>query len=152
MHEIRCVRRAPGFYCSPVNETNCEVPDASVTVSVPVIGVDEHQFTVIVQLAPEDSVLQLFVWVKGLVTLTDEIDVLVLNGLVTVTVPEAHANMISSVVESVTSAPLPLSAVDLLGAPFSANATDPFRRPPLVGWKTAVAVQLCPAASLAGQL
>jgi len=97
--------------------TYCVVPEASVTNRVPVIGVAEHQFTVMVQLAPESSVPQLFVWRKGLVTFTELRDVLELNGLVTVTVPDAQANMISELVESVTRAPLPLSAVDLLVAP-----------------------------------
>ena len=128
------------------------MPDASVTVRIPVIGVEEHQLTVMVQLAPEASVPQLFFWVKGFVTFTDLMEVLELNGLVTVTVPGAQANMISKLVESVTRAPLPLSDVDLLAAPFNVNFTDPLRNPPVVGWKVTVAVQLCPARSLDGQL
>jgi hypothetical protein len=58
-----------------------------------VIGVEEHQLTVTVQLAPEASVAQLLAWRKGLVTFTELREVLVLNGLVTVTVPDAQANI-----------------------------------------------------------
>ena len=94
------------------------------------IGVAEHQFTVMVQLPPGASVPQLLVWRKGFVTFTELRDVLELNGLVTPTVPEAQANMISELVESVTRAPLPLSSVDLFDAPVTVNSTDPFRSPP----------------------
>lgn len=116
------------------------------------IGVEEHQFTVMVQLAPEASVPQLLLWVKGLVVFTDLMDVLVLNGLVTVTVPGAQLNITSKLVERVTRAPLPLSDTDLLVAPFNVNFTDPFRNPPVVGWNVTVARQLCPAKSVDGQL
>jgi hypothetical protein len=133
-------------------ETYCAVPDASVTVRIPVIGVEEHQLTVMVQLAPEASVPQLLVWRKGLVTFTDLMDVLELNGLVTVTVPGTQTNMISELVESVTRAPLPLSDVDLLDAPVNVNSTEPFRSPPAAGWKVTVAEQFCPPASVDGQL
>lgn len=128
------------------------MPDTSVTVKVPVIGVPEHQFTVIVQLAPGDSVPQLLVWVKPLVVFTDLMDVLAFSGLVTFTVPGAQLNITSKLVESETRLPLPLNAVDLLGAPISVNSTDPFRNPPSVGWNVTVAEQLSPAASAAGQL
>jgi len=87
-----------------------------------------------VQLAPEASVPQLLAWRKGFVTFTELRDVLELKGLVTVTVPDAQANMISELVESVTKAPLPLSGVDLLDAPVSVNSTAPFRSPPAVRW------------------
>jgi hypothetical protein len=110
-------------HCSPVNETYCDVPDASVTVKIPVIGVEEHQFTVMVQLAPEPSVPQVLVSVKGVVTLTDLMDVLELNGLLTVAVPDAQANMTSKLGETVTRAALPLNDVDLLAAPFTVNFT-----------------------------
>ena len=79
-------------------------------------------------------------------------DVLELNGLVTVTIPGAQANMSRKFVESVTRAPLPLTDVDRLTAPFSANFTNPLRNPPAVGWNVTVAAQLCPAASVVGQL
>ncbi len=149
------LRHAAGeisFYCSPVMETYCGVPDASVTTKIPVIGVDEHQFTVTVQLAPEASVPQLLVSVNGLVTFTDLMDVLALSGFVTVTVPEAQANIMSELVESVTSAPLPLSDVALLKAPLSVNFADPLRNPPMVGLNVTLAKQLSPAISVDGQL
>ena len=133
-------------------ETYCAVPDASVTARVPVIGVAEHQLTVTVQLAPEPSVPQLFAWRKGLVTFTELREVLELNGLVTVTAPDAQANIISELVESVTRAPLPLSGVDLLDAPVNVKSTAPFRSPPAVGWNVTVAKQFFPAESVDGQL
>jgi hypothetical protein len=117
------------------------VPEISVTVRIPVIGVEEHQFTVIVQLAPGASVPQLLVSVKGLETFTDLSEVLELKGLVTVAFPDAQANMISKLGETVTRAPLPLTVVDLLAAPFNVNFTDPLRNPPVAGWKITVARQ-----------
>jgi len=128
------------------------VPEASVTVKIPVIGVEEHQFTVMLQLAPGASRLQSLVWVNGAVILTDLTDVLVLSGFVTVAVPDAQANMTSKEGEMVTRAPLPLKGTDLLAAPFKANCTDPLRSPPVVGWKVTVARQLSPAISVDGQL
>src|ERR1700730_15621196 len=103
------------------------------------MGVEEHQFTVTVQLAPGASVPQLLVSLKGFVTFTDLTDVLVLNGLVTVTVPGAQENMMSRLVEREMVAPLPLTLVVRLAAPFKANFTCPLRKPPVVGWKFTVA-------------
>lgn len=128
------------------------MPDASVTVKVPVIGVPEHQFTVIVQLAPGASVPHLSAAVKPRVVFTDLMDVLVLSGLVTFTVPGVQLNITSKLVESETRLPLPLTAVDLLVVPVNAKVTDPFRSPPSIGWNVTVAEQLSPAASVAGQL
>src|SRR5450631_923953 len=98
------------------------------------------------QLAPGARVPQLLVSVNCPSVFTDLSDVEVVNGFVTVTVPEAPSKMTSDVVESVTSAALPLTDVDRLAAPLSVNFTDPLRNPPVVGWKATVARQLCPAA------
>jgi len=132
--------------------TYCTVPEASVTNSVPVITSAEHHVTLIVQFAPAASVPQLFVCLNWPVMRTDLIDVLVLRGLVTVTVPPAQLNRIKSGGESVTRAPLPLTGADFEGVPASENVTAPFRSPPFVGWNVTEAEQFCPPASDTGQV
>ena len=118
---------------SPVIDTYCTVPEASVTASLPVITSDEHHVTLIVQLAPAASVPQLFVCLNWPVMRTDLIDVLVLRGLVTVTFPPAQSNRINAGGESVTRAPLPRTDADFEPVPASENVTVPFRSPPVVG-------------------
>src|SRR5271165_3408245 len=105
-----------------------------------------------VQLAPGARVPQLLVSWNWPRIFTDLREVEVVSGLVTVTVPPAPSNKTSKLGETVINAPLPLKEADLLAAPFRVNFTDPFRSPPAVGWNVTVAVQLCPAASVDGQL